>query len=358
MAQKPKNCQLSPTRSPKKGSWQTQVPDYRTATPNSEFYAHFCEDEILEIIHSLEHQREIPLKFAYKGQGAQIWDNFYQKYIVPTWYRPSNVEIQLLRDNFDYLNGNFQNSEKINIIDVGVGNSYPIKAYVRKLSQLNRIDQYIGLDISADLLKISQRNFQKWFPKIKYSAHTLDIENTNIPGNIINSAPGSANIFLHLGVTIGNHQNRSQVLQNFRASMNKNDLLVLTNEIGSSAAWDGRIQGGCDYHAGNIYQLMTKGLGLSANECELIRKYDTVSDSVVANLKILQNYNFNFQYQQINQNIFIDAGEEITIWRHRKFTFEQLLTELPEYGLKAVHCSTNKYASHGMVICQREESGE
>ncbi|MBC1305123.1 L-histidine N(alpha)-methyltransferase, partial [Trichormus variabilis] len=179
------------------------------------------------------------------------------------------------------------------------------------------------------------------------------IENNKIPENIFkNQLENTANIFLHLGVTIANHHDRHQVFQNFRDSMAQNDLLVFTNEIGSNSQWDGIARGGCKYHADQVYGWLTNNLGMEAEDCELVRRYDPAKDSIVANLKLRQNYTINFSYLGIDKSLEISAGEEITIWRHHKFEIPTLIQEIEQAGLKLVHYSTNKYSSHLMVICE------
>ncbi|MBD2342778.1 L-histidine N(alpha)-methyltransferase [Anabaena subtropica] len=335
----------------------SHTPIIHISKPSADFYSVFSQAEILEIVQTLEVQREIPLKYSYKGRGAKIWDNFYLKYIIPTWYRKSNIEIDLLEANFEYINGNYQKCEKINIIDVGAGNSYPVKSYIDRLNKINKINKYIALDISEDLLKVSSKNIKKWFPLIDCANYRIDIENTCVPKNILeNQHKKIANIFLHLGVTIANHQNRTQVFKNFRDSMNENDLLVFTNEIGSSSQWDGIARGGCKHHADQVYRWITNNIGIRREDCELVRKYDLATDSIVANMKFRQNYTINFSYLGIDKNIEISAGEEITIWRHHKFEITALIQEIEEAGLKLVHYSTNKYSSHLMMICEIENN--
>ncbi|HEY9801074.1 MAG TPA: L-histidine N(alpha)-methyltransferase [Leptolyngbyaceae cyanobacterium] len=328
-------------------------PIFHLAKPSSEFYAVFTEVEVLDIIHALESRREIPLKYSYKGGGANIWDTFYLKYIIPTWYRTSNVEIELLKTNFAYLNGNYQKCKKLNIIDVGAGNSYPVKAFIDRLIKLKKINKYTAIDISDDLLKVSSNNMKKWFPNLAFHHYRLDIENTPIPKSLVKSeAENTANIFLHLGVTIANHCHRNQVFKNLRDSMDKNDLLVFTNEIGSNSQWDGIARGGCKYHVDQVYRWLTNNLGLKNEDCELIRKYDLETDSIVANIKFRHRCKIDFDYLGIEKNIEIAAGKEITIWRHHKFTIPELIQEIEQAGLKLVNYSTNKYSSHLMVICQ------
>ncbi|MEH2243056.1 L-histidine N(alpha)-methyltransferase [Nostoc sp.] len=330
----------------------------RTAKPSSEFYSLFSEEEVLGIIHALEIRREIPLKYSYKGRGAKIWNDFYLKYIIPTWYKTSNVEIDLLKDNFKYLNDNIKIGKKVNIVDVGAGNSYPVKNFIQRLNKLGKVNKYIALDISEELLNLSKNNFKKWFPLVEFISSTIDIENSCVPKTLFQNKASleiddTAKIFFHLGVTIGNHQNRDGVLKNFRDSMGKNDFLVFTNEIGSNSTWDGIVRGGCKYHVEGIYEWVKSKIGIKSEDCELVRKYDLKTDSIVANMKLRHNYTINFNRIGIDKKIEISEGEEITIWRHHKFEIPKLLQELERSGLELIHYSTDKYKSHIMVICKR-----
>ncbi len=329
---------------------------HRTVKPSSEFYSVFFEEEVLEIIHALKTRQEIPLKYSYKGRGAKIWDNFYLKFIIPRWYRTSSVEIDLLRDNFELINSKIEGLEKVNIVDVGAGNSYPVKDFIYRLHKLGRVNKYIALDISEELLAVSRKNFRNWFPLTEFTSDTIDIENSCLPQNLLPShsnveTENTPKIIFHLGVTIGNHSNRTKVLKNFRDSMAQNDLLIFTNEIGSNSQWDGRVRGGLKYHSEQIYAWIKNKIGIKAEDCELVRKYDLKTDSIVANIKFRHGYIINFSYMGIDKTIEISEGEEITIWRHHKHEIPELLQEIEEAGLQLVHYSTNKYLSHVMVIC-------
>jgi uncharacterized SAM-dependent methyltransferase len=358
----PKKTRLKMTM-PQNLNTNSQIPSNiptaisRIAKPSSEFYSIFSQEEVLGIIHALEVRREIPLKYSYKGRGAKIWNDFYQKYIIPRWYRTSNLEIDLLKNNFEYINGNPQNCKKVNIIDVGAGNSYPVKEYIYILHKLGKINKYIALDISEELLNVSRSNFQKWFPQIELISEKIDIENSCIPQSLFKNqvhleTDDIANIILHLGVTISNHQNRAKVFKNFRNSMGKNDFLVFTNEIGSNSQWDGRVGGGFKYHAEEIYASIKHKMGIKSQDCELLRKYDPQTDSIVANMKLRHNYTINFNLMGIDKNVEISEGEEITIWRHHKYEISEVLQEIEQAGLQLVHYGTDKYSSHIMVICQ------
>lgn len=334
-----------------------QNPILHIAQPSAEFYSIFSNAEILDIIQTLATRREISLKYSYKGQGANIWDKFYLNYLRPRWYRPVNREIALLNDNFEIITRKIPAANTVNLIDVGAGNSYPVKQFIRRLHRLGKITRYIALDISDDLLKLSQKNIKKWFPNIKFISDTIDIEKHSLFQTLLNhqvnlKTDDTAQIILHLGVTMGNHHNRTAVLQNFRDSMGKHDVLVFTNEIGSNCQWDGTVRGGLKYHVDQIYAWVKNALGIQAEDCELLRKYDPKTDSIVATIKFRQNYRINFRLMGEDKCIEIAEGEEIRIWRQHKFEIPELVREIEQAGLQLIHYKTDKYSSNIMVICE------
>ncbi|MEQ9551883.1 MAG: L-histidine N(alpha)-methyltransferase [Coleofasciculus sp. G3-WIS-01] len=337
-----------------------QYPILHTSQPSAEFYSIFSDTEILDMIQILATRREISLKYSYKGQGANIWDKFYLNYLRPRWYRPANREIDLLRANFEFITRKIQAVNTVNLIDVGAGNSYPVKDFIRRLNRLGRINRYIALDISEDLLKVSQQNIKKWFANIEFIGDRIDIENNSLSQTLLNhqinlKTDDTAQIILHLGVTMGNHHHRTEVLKNFRDSMGKHDVLVFTNEIGSNSEWDGTVRGGLKYHVDQVYAWVKTALGIQAEDCELVRKYEHKTDSIVATIKFRQNYRINFRLMGGDRSIEMAEGEEITIWRQHKFEIHELVQEIEQAGLRLVHYKTDQYLSNIMVICENEQ---
>ncbi|MEQ8538781.1 MAG: L-histidine N(alpha)-methyltransferase [Coleofasciculus sp. D1-CHI-01] len=336
------------------------TPICHTTQPSAEFYSIFSNAEILDIIQTLATRREISLKYSYKGQGANIWDKFYLNYLRPRWYRPVNREIDLLNNNFEIITRQIKAVNTVNLIDVGAGNSYPVKQFIRRLHRLGKITRYIALDISDDLLKLSQKNIKKWFPNIEFISDLIDIESHSLSQTLLNhqvnlKTDDTAQIILHLGVTMGNHHNRTAALQNFRDSMGKHDVLVFTNEIGSNSQWDGTVRGGLKYHVDQVYAWVKTALGIQSEDCELVRKYDHKTDSIVATIEFCQNYRINFRLMGEDKCLEIAEGEEITIWRQHKFEISELVREIEQAGLQVIHYKTDHYSSNIMVICEIDQ---
>ncbi|MDY6784561.1 MAG: L-histidine N(alpha)-methyltransferase [Cyanobacteriota bacterium] len=321
--------------------------------PIAEFYSIFSEAEISAIAQSLEMSREIPLKYSYKGQGAKKWDRFYLQHLVARWYRSSNPEVQLLAQNFKLIHSHCTTAHKLNILDVGAGNSYPVKTFVRQFHRFNPIERYIALDISPELLAVSEGNFKRWFPTIQFYSYLIDIEKSCIPKTIVDCEDENrTNIILHLGVTMGNHRNRIGVLKNFRYSMKKGDLLIVASEIGSNSQWNGIARGGFKYHVEQVYAGIKRLMAIGDEDCELVRKYDEESDSLVANIKFIKDYEFEFNVRGTDKKVTVSEGEEITIWRQHKYEISELLQEVEKAGLQLIRYTTNKYSSNIMVICE------
>ena len=72
----------------------TDAKKYRNSIPlknakvSEGFYKNFTEEEVVEIITDLEFKKEISLKFAYKNDGANHWDDFYKSGVSPIKLNP------------------------------------------------------------------------------------------------------------------------------------------------------------------------------------------------------------------------------------------------------------------------------
>lgn len=140
----------------------------------------------------------------------------------------------------------------------------------------------------------------------------------------------------------------------YRISNPEIDLLRknFDNEIGSNSEWDGTVRGGFKYHVDQVYAWIKKNIGIRGEDCELVRKYDEKTDSIVATMKIRHNYTINFCFMGLDKTMEIFEGEEITIWRQHKYEIPEILQEIERAGLQLVHYSTDKYLSNILVICK------
>jgi len=142
------------------------------------------EDQLFELINHIRTNKIIPLKYAYLGQGAHNWDNFYNRLentedIELRCYR-LDAHIFLLEKAFSFLDTYLANFDRINIIEIGQGNSKPIFSIVDHFIKSRKLGKYIAIDISSKMLEISKNNFSSRFPNQYFNSHVLDIETSSL----------------------------------------------------------------------------------------------------------------------------------------------------------------------------------
>lgn len=183
-----------------------------------------------ELITAIKGRGEIPLKFAYLGDGAKNWDTIAK-------HRSSKegintTEAILLKKKVKTFLDSYKEKKKINIIDIGCGNGIPVYPILEELEKQNINFKYVPIDISAELLNIATKNIKSKFKNIECKPFQLDFELGNFSEIIYDlKKDGSANLLLFLGSTLGNHSDRNRVLTNFRDSMTSEDYFILGVEL-------------------------------------------------------------------------------------------------------------------------------
>lgn len=326
--------------------------------PKPEFYSTFSEEEISEIINYLDLEKAVPLKYCYIGKSAEIWDNFIVEFGKNKQDKSTNNEGELLKESWNYINYKIPNNTKINVIEIGQGNSYPVKDFISQVVSLGRINSYVAIDLSQEMLNISQENILQWFPEVKFLGHKCDIEK-DLLSKIISEykcdSDNIINVIISIGGTIQNHQDRCKILKNIKMGMAKNDLFLFTFDMGSHINWDGKLSDGGSFYMNKLYKYLTDVLGIKREDSELIVKFNSAIDCRVARIKLKENYCLKFNIQSESKKVLLFKDEEINIWKHHWSTILETLTEIEQSGLQLIHLSKNRESSEVsevIVICQ------
>lgn len=208
----------------------------KQVTPKPQFYQIYSEQQIYDIIQSLQLYRELPLKYSYFGEGAKLWDEF-RSYPGGTFDTKFLVE-----SNQSYIDAVLQKFEKINIVDIGVGNGLGAKEVIEYAELKGKLNKYVGIDISSDMLTIAKNNIKLWFGnKVTCEMHECDISNQTFgdiiaePVNNDVNTPQVGNLLLLFGGSISNFKYPNDVLRNINKSMGSEDILLCQFKIGTEA---------------------------------------------------------------------------------------------------------------------------
>lgn len=176
-------------------------------------------------------QRSFPLKLGFIGTSAQAHDQLVRS----KEYGLVDMEISLIHEHSQLLFSFLDLKAGINVIDIGTGNGLKAANVLSILgySDTLQIGKYVGLDYSQQLLNIAEQNLKRELPGMALETHFADFEDAGFKAVADGCIPNNqfGNVFLLLGSTLGNSENRSQTLRNVLNSMRGGDALLLGMQL-------------------------------------------------------------------------------------------------------------------------------
>jgi len=183
-----------------------------------------------ELVTSIKGRGEIPLKFAYLGDGAKNWDSVAKHRSAGEGI--NTTEAILLKKKIKTFLDSYKTDKKINVIDIGCGNGIPVYPILEELEKQDIDYKYVPIDISKELLDLAIKNVKLKFKNADCESFQLDFELGNFSDIVYElKKDDSVNLLLFLGSTLGNHSDRSRVLTNFRDSMTSDDFMIIGVEL-------------------------------------------------------------------------------------------------------------------------------
>ncbi len=116
-----------------------------------------------DIVSNLEINKEIPNQYKYFGSGAGNWNNYTERLAEEENLNSLRSTISLISINKPYIDDLLKDYTQVNIVDIGVGNAYPVKELLAHFLEQGKLGRYIALDISPTMLRIAEANIKKWF---------------------------------------------------------------------------------------------------------------------------------------------------------------------------------------------------
>ena len=314
---------------------------------SNKFYDIFSYDELIEILNDLRYSQMIKEKYFYKK--AKYWNDFYFDSLPIFNAVTKNFRSSTIFD-INYL----VKEKEINIIDIGIGNAYPIKDLILELESQKRVKQYIGVDISEEMIEIARQNFTNWFPKIKSTFYNSDIEKNRL-GTFFTETIGvqedSPSIIMLRGGTICNIDDRIVVYKHIASPMKKSDLFVVEFSLDSN---ESKLD--IEYMDNNEF-MYDEGwpleiMGVDIKECEVVVEYNEAGYKDKY-FKLDKDYDIEFNYKNIQFTLKTLKGEKISVWRHYLFSIETFLKEIRVAGLKLVALKLDNSGKYAMAMCIR-----
>ncbi len=322
---------------------------YKEITPTPEFYELFSRRQVVAIINSLELHRELPRQFTYMGDGAEAWNKYSIK-LANSSQRDNSLlnTIELLRENHTAISTILQDYDKIDVVDLGVGNAIPVKDLLDRLLRQDSLGRYVAVDVSSSMIEIAKRNIAKWFGgKIDFVSEVKDITYDRmdeiLATNIYRSPSDCkiANLILLLGGTINNSMSTENTLRMIRSGMSANDIFVTAFKLDTPNS-----RRYFDYNVGpeirklssmydNIFNLMN----LFKVDFALEADYDPIKRMRYERIRLNEDLSIKFICDKREHIVNFNKNDTILLLRIWHKSSIELLNEFDRCGLEILHAA-------------------
>lgn len=311
-----------------------------------EFYDIYTKRQILDIITNLSLNKEIPLQYSYMDEGARVWSMRMDRLEEERQSNGLKNAIELIGDSLSAVDRYIQGKEKVNVIDLGIGNARPIKELVQHLLDRGVLHRLIGIDISPTMLDIAEENVKKWFGgRVALEKYVRDITSDKFDDLVIDDmlderSKSTMNIVTMLGGTSSNFASPGESLQPIRKSLHNDDIFIHSFKPDSEASRHYFFGIGESDDILNSFIYVPYLMGIEREFFDIEKGFDQDNKKRYVRLRLNCTLTIGFdlggtQRRQVKFN----KGDVILILRAWHLSVPNMITLLGEAGLTLLYSS-------------------
>ncbi len=296
--------------------------------PKPEFYDLYSEAQIYDIVTNLEIHHEIPRQYSYMDQGAEHWDTYAIRLATERTANILNSTVKLLSISQHYLDELLAKYKKINIIDIGAGNAYPVRGFLDHLIKQNKMGRYIALDVSPDMLGIAKRNIHEWFgDAVKFESRICDINYDRFSDLLIQeyaneNARDTVNVTLLLGGTLSNMRHPDGAFRVIHDSMGINDIFIYTYKLDTQTTrnYFDFSTDPSQIRLADIHRFVVDLLNIDESYYTVELGYDPRLQQRTEHLRLNVSLKLIFKFKAGIREVELNKGSSILTWRSHQQT--------------------------------------
>ncbi len=310
----------------------------------------FTKRQEAEIITAIKGRGEVPLKYNYATKkGAMAWDRIAKARQDPKVRGINSIEGALLSNKADYFLAPYKNFKKINIIDIGCGNAYPVFPLLDRLIKNKVAVRYAPVDISQEMTAIATKNVKKAFPRTEIIPNIVDFERGHFSEIVYDlRRDGYVNFLLFLGSTIGNVSNIPRVLTNFRDSMTSEDYLVVGVELVNLAKINKLLT---HYTLKDVSDLVFSVLDYYGGK-KTSGKYEVRFNYDSNQVEMTFKFNKDVKFKIDKESIFLEKDDELLLAISVKFTDWSFTKLFSDVGFRIEIFTSSAEKGYALAMCQ------
>lgn len=332
----------------------------KVITPKPEFYELFTEDQVFDLMANLDIHRELPRQYSYFGEGAHLWDN-YVHHKGHARQLGGRLKLHICQD---YLKNLLDKYERVNVVDVGVGNAMPTRDMLTYLLNMKKLGRYIALDISPQMLEISRSNIKAWFgDEVKFEGHPIDINHDRFADvlavDTLGTAKKSINLVLVLGGMIGNLRSPDDALKVIHDSMVRGDLIITEEKLDTvntqrqlDFSPDGEIRPLAPQH-----RFAVELLGIDDSLYDVEMGFDASKRERFIQIKLKVALSIKFKLRGTERQIDFDKGETILLWRYLHQNLLEVIGQFERTGFNLFQASETEDHEYVLITAEVNTAG-
>lgn len=326
---------------------------YKIITPKDDFYKLYSPKQIFDIIANIDIHKEIPLQYCYFNGGAKRWDHYVRSMSEQDTSNPFNDTVQLLDKAVEYIDDVSTNVRAINVVDLGVGNGMPVKKLLKHYLDKGLLNRYIGIDTSAEMLKITGDNIQEWFgDSVRYEKHIRDIHYERfddlLVSDTLNNQDGQTiNIVLFLGGTIANFREPNRLLSTIYDSLGKNDFFILTRKLD-----DEQTRRHFDIVRGENLAItfVPDLLNISSEHYEIEQFFDEGLQEREARMKLKIALTVEFRFGSSVKTLDLNKDDSVLLWRARHQSVPEAVAQFEDCNFELYQLARSRSQQYVQII--------
>ncbi|MFA7252454.1 MAG: L-histidine N(alpha)-methyltransferase [Candidatus Paceibacterota bacterium] len=301
-----------------------------------------------ELVTAIQGRGEVPLKFAYLGEGAKNWDSI-AKERVSTSGGINSIEANLLKKRMDDFISTLDKGKSVNLVDIGCGNGLPVVPILQRLQEKNIPFTYVPMDISGEMIDLALNTVRSKFSDVVCKPFQMDFELGQFSDLMYEiKKDGSVNLMVFLGSTLGNHSDLSRVLTNFRDSMTSKDYLIVGVELTNIAKVNKIIP---HYENSAAKALVSHTLSY-LNISDKSFGYEVLWNDKNSQIEMRAVFNKDVKAEIAGYSFVIEKDESILLAKSIKFT-EYAITKLfSDVGLRTELLTTSEDRGYVLTMVQ------
>jgi uncharacterized SAM-dependent methyltransferase len=349
-----------------KGQKHKSKDSFKTIHPTPKFYDTFSNIQLGEIITNLEINREIPHKYTYFKKGAETWEDYASRSFDENLTNTVTNTDEILNTDLEYYLKQAKQGQKVNIIDIGVGDATTVKRFVEKIYKAGKLNKYIAVDISPEMLEIAKKNVLSWFGEdFPFATAVKDITRDSIDDLLFFDSEYNKNLILFVGSTIENERNQLKILLNIQNSLSKDDLFLVGHTLDSDKAkgyFDFDTEKTADQQqavAEDDYKdwqdmIVPNLIGLGHENFDVEVAYQEGQKCRMTKLILKSDTDIEFKRGNFYRLVSFRKGEKIITWRHHHHSLIEVLTTLEKADFVINRVSISDDMFNTIITCKRK----